>query len=136
MDGDRNLNIEYNNRSKPYKNINWKSRCHRCTLYHESRIFTNTHLAKVGDQGLTAMNPGVRKIASGLKDPIGPTSSSEYRILAFWSNCLGGAKTVGAMKREVATTDTMSAEVLAEHGEILDLVYEMLNKAGMERPLT
>lgn len=108
--------------------------------------FTNTLLTKVGDQGFTAMNTGVRKIASGLKDPIGLTSS-EYRILAFWSNHLGSAKvpflaehahtiyeargktgpyskhdlefirwTVDAMKQEVATTDTMLAEICAEHG--------------------
>ncbi|KAL7764889.1 hypothetical protein ACKLNR_006034 [Fusarium oxysporum f. sp. zingiberi] len=128
--------------------------------------FTNTHLAKVGDQGFVAMNTGVHKIASGLKNPIGLTSS-EYRILAFWSNYLGSAKvpflaehahtiyeargkmgpyskhdlesirwTVSAMKCEVASIDTMLAEVCAEHGEILDLEYEMRTKAGMERLLT
>ncbi|KAK2687765.1 hypothetical protein QWA68_013234 [Fusarium oxysporum] len=53
--------------------------------------FTNTRLAKVGDQGFVAMNTGVRKIASGSKDPIGLTPS-EYRILAFWSNHLGSTK--------------------------------------------
>jgi hypothetical protein len=128
--------------------------------------FTNTLLTVVGGQGFTAMNTGVCKIASGLKDPIGLTPS-ECRILAFWSYHLGTAKvpfllehahtiynarggkgpyskndlefircTAGAMKHEVATTDKMVAEVCAKHGEILDLAYEMRPKAGMERLLT
>ncbi|ENH75853.1 hypothetical protein FOC1_g10002990 [Fusarium oxysporum f. sp. cubense race 1] len=122
--------------------------------------FTNTHLAKVGDQGFAAMNTGVRKIASGLKNPIG----LEYRILAFWSNHLGSAEvpflaehahtiyeargktgpyskhdlefirwTVGAMKREVVITNTMLAEICAEHGEILGLEYETRTEGGFER---
>ncbi|KAG9497306.1 hypothetical protein J7337_012101 [Fusarium musae] len=120
--------------------------------------FTHIDLNKIGDQSFTAMSVGVRKIASGLRDPIGLTAS-EYAVLAFWSNLLGKRAriiyearektgpyskpdldfirwTVNAMRREVATTDTMLAEFCTEHGDILDVEYEMRTEEGMKRLLT
>ncbi|KAG5807860.1 hypothetical protein H9Q74_007654 [Fusarium xylarioides] len=128
--------------------------------------FTNIDLNKVGEQGFRAMRTGVRKIVSGLEDPIGLTAT-EYLVLGFWSTYLGSAKvdflaehahtiyeargetgpysrhdlefirwTVNAMKREVVTTDMMLAEVCTEHGDILDVEYEMRTEEGMKRLLT
>ncbi|EXK34577.1 hypothetical protein FOXG_13584 [Fusarium oxysporum f. sp. lycopersici 4287] len=128
--------------------------------------FTNIHLTEVGGQGFAALSPGVRNVDSGLKNPIGLTSSG-YRILAFWSNHLGTAKvlflaeyaytihdarggkgpyskhdlefirwTVGAMKHEIATTDKLLDEGCTDHGDILDLEYEMRTEAGMKCLLT
>ncbi|KAF5641636.1 hypothetical protein F52700_3276 [Fusarium sp. NRRL 52700] len=128
--------------------------------------FTNIDLNKVGRESFTAMSVGVRKIASGLRDPIGLTST-EYIILAFWSNHLGSAKvpflaeraqaiceargktgpyskhdlefirwTVNAMKREVVMTDAMLAEICTEHGDLLDVEYEMRTEEGVNRLLT
>ncbi|KAF5985151.1 hypothetical protein FCOIX_2232 [Fusarium coicis] len=127
--------------------------------------FTNIDLNKVGDQSFTTMSVGVRKIASGLRDPIGLTAS-EFAVLAFWSNHLGSVKvsflaeragiiykargktgpyskpdldfirwTLNAMRREVATTDTVLAEFCTEYGDILDVEYEMRTEEGMKRLL-
>ncbi|PNP86628.1 hypothetical protein FNYG_00018 [Fusarium nygamai] len=128
--------------------------------------FINIDLTKVGEQGFTAMRTGVRKIVSGLKDPIGLTAT-EYLVLGFWSNHLRSAQvdflaehahtiyeargktgpysrhdlefirwTVNAMKREVATTDMMLADICTEHGDILDVEYEMRTEEGLKRLLT
>ncbi|KAF4953261.1 hypothetical protein FGADI_6127 [Fusarium gaditjirri] len=128
--------------------------------------FTNTHLSEVGSQGFTAMKTGVRKIVSGLEDSIGLTAtehlvltfwsdhlgSAKLSFLAEHAHTIYEARgktgpfsepdlkfirwTVDAMKHEVATTDTMLAEFCAEHGELLDLEYEMRTERGLECLLT
>ncbi|KAF5529301.1 hypothetical protein FMEXI_14234 [Fusarium mexicanum] len=111
-------------------------------------------------------NIDLNKIASGLEDPTGLTST-ECHVLAFWSNHLSGAKvaflaghaqtiyeargrtgpfskydlefvhwTVDAIRREVATTDITLAEVCTEYGDILDVEFEMRTEEGMKRLLT
>ncbi|KAH7215285.1 hypothetical protein DER44DRAFT_855534 [Fusarium oxysporum] len=109
------------------------------------RYFTNTRLAKVGDQGFVAMNTGVRKIASSSKDPIRLTPS-EYRILAFWSNHLGSTKvpflaehahTIYEARGKTRPYSKHDLEFICwTHGEILDLEYEMCTEGGLERLLT
>ncbi|KAJ4030025.1 hypothetical protein NW761_011606 [Fusarium oxysporum] len=112
------------------------------------------------------MNTSVRKIASGSKDPIGLTpseyrilafwsnhlGSTKVPFLAEHAHTIYEARgktrpyskhdleficwTVGAMKREVATKDTIMTEICVEHGKILDLEYEMRTEGGLARLLT
>nr|RBR00775.1 hypothetical protein FVER53263_11013 [Fusarium verticillioides] len=128
--------------------------------------FTHINLNKVGDQSFTAMSVGVCKIAFGLRDPIGLTASeyavlafwsnhlgsAKVSFLAERARIIYEARgktgpyskpdldfihwTVNAMRREVATTDTMLAEFCTEHGDILDVEYEMRTEGGMKRLLT
>ncbi|EGU82598.1 hypothetical protein FOXB_06890 [Fusarium oxysporum f. sp. conglutinans Fo5176] len=106
--------------------------------------FTNTRLAKVGDQGFVAMNTGVRKIASGSKDRIGLTPS-EYRILAFWSNHLGSTKvpflaehahTIYEARGKTRPYSKNDLESARSTEKILDLEYEMRTEGGLARLLT
>ncbi|KAF5703626.1 hypothetical protein FMUND_12919 [Fusarium mundagurra] len=107
--------------------------------------FTNIDLTKVGEQGFTAMRTGVRFWSNYLRSAkvdflaehahtiyegrgkTGPYSRHDLEFIRW---------TVNAMKREVATTDMMLAEVCTEHGDILDVEYEMRTEEGMKRLLT
>ncbi|CVK98019.1 uncharacterized protein FMAN_12156 [Fusarium mangiferae] len=128
--------------------------------------FVNNPLEEVGDEGCTTMSTGVLKVVSGLKNPIGLTST-EWCILAFWGDQLGSKTvafltkhahtilkargrtgpyskydlnyiswTVKAMKQEVATTDTTMAELCTNYGDIFDVESEMRTEEGMKRLLT
>ncbi|KAF5596622.1 uncharacterized protein FSUBG_8770 [Fusarium subglutinans] len=128
--------------------------------------FTNIDLNKVGEQGFIAMSTGVRKITSGLKDPAGLTSieclilafwsnhlgGAKVAFLTEHAHTIHEARgrtgpfskhdlefirwTVDAIRREIATTDVMLAEVCTEHGDILDVEFEMRTEEGMKRLLT
>ncbi|KAF5985025.1 hypothetical protein FBULB1_3101 [Fusarium bulbicola] len=128
--------------------------------------FTNIDLNKVGGQGFIAMSTGVRKIVSGLEDPTGLTSTeslvltfwsnhlsgAKVAFLAEHAQTIYEARgrtgpfskydlefirwTVDAIRREVATTDIMLAEVCTEYGDILDVEFEMRTQEGMKRLLT
>ncbi|KAG4280555.1 hypothetical protein FPRO06_11888 [Fusarium proliferatum] len=129
-------------------------------------FFVNNNLEDVGDDGYIAMSTGVRKIVSGLTNPIGLTSS-EWCILAFWGHQLGSKEvdflaehahkifeargrtgpyskcdldyiswTVEVMMRERNTTKTMMAELCTKHGDLFDVEFEMRTEEGMKRLLT
>ncbi|KAI3577753.1 hypothetical protein IWW34DRAFT_624226 [Fusarium oxysporum f. sp. albedinis] len=102
--------------------------------------FTNIHLTEVGGQGFAALSPGVRNVDSGLKDPIGLTSSG-YRILAFWSNYLRTAKVLFLAEYAYTIHDARGGkgpyskhdlEFIRWTVDILDLEYEMRTEAGMK----
>ncbi|EWZ97107.1 hypothetical protein NW765_010497 [Fusarium oxysporum] len=91
--------------------------------------FTNIHLTEVGGQGFAALSPGVlflTEYAYTIHDARGGKGPYSKHDLEFirW--------TVGATKHEIATTDKPLDEGCTDHGDILDLEYEMRTEAGMK----
>ncbi|SCO09704.1 uncharacterized protein FFB20_13884 [Fusarium fujikuroi] len=117
-------------------------------------FFVNNNLEDVGDDGYIAMSTSVRKIVSGLKDPIGLISSEcqEGDFLAEHAHKIFEARgrtgpyskydldyiswTVEVMMREKNTTKTMMAELCTKHGDLFDVEFEMRTEEGMKRLLT
>ncbi|WZH49971.1 uncharacterized protein QYS62_011198 [Fusarium acuminatum] len=116
--------------------------------------FTNVALKDIDEISYKSMKTGVRYIVQALMDNTGLTRA-EYRVLKFWSNQLAGDKipfltarahtimdargkdpfsnydldfihfVASSIKSEVASTNKTLADFAKEHGDILDLAYEV-----------